>query len=202
VSDAKRFTVRDLMTLTLSMHSQFVDASEYESLANEVMEQRRLRDDDDYADVVKDDSGDWVQASDYDALAARLAGELEHERDACSQLARGAVIRAEAAEARVRELEHALRRASERLSWLRDHHCSSDFARGQAKMAADECWRVQAGERAAASARAVQEPACQHDLQQSAPTVRVWHSIFEPEKQSAECNVCGSRWTLNGVGRG
>ena len=44
VSDAKRFTVRDLMTLTLSMHSQFVDASEYESLANEVMEQRRLRD--------------------------------------------------------------------------------------------------------------------------------------------------------------
>ena len=46
------------------------------------------------------------------------------------------------------------------------------------------------------------QPACQHDLQQSAPTVRVWHSIFEPEKQSAECNVCGSRWTLNGVGRG
>ena len=88
----------------------------------------------------------------YDALAARLAGELEHERDACSQLARGAVIRAEAAEARVRELEHALRRASERLSWFRDHHCSSEFARGQAKMAADECWRVQAGERATASA--------------------------------------------------
>lgn len=146
--------------------------------------------------------GRWVRSDDYDALAARLAGELEHERDACSQLARGAVIRAEAAEARVRELEHALRRASERLSWLRDHHCSSVFAREQAKLASDECWRVQAGERATASARAVQEPACQHDLQQSAPTVRVWHSIFEPEKQSAECNVCGSRWTLNGVGRG
>lgn len=70
---------------------------------------------------------------------------------------KAAIARAEAAEARVRELEHALRRASERLSWLRDHHCSSEFARGQAKMAADECWRVQAGERATASARAVQE---------------------------------------------
>jgi len=77
--------------------------------------------------------------------SARRGGEL------------AAVQRAEAAEARVRELEHALRRASERLSWLRDHHCSSEFARGQAKMAADECWRVQAGERATASARAVQE---------------------------------------------
>ena len=143
-----------------------------------------------------------------ESLAARLAGaEARYARvlldkEILTETGNRLGVRAEAAEARVRELEHALRRASERLSWLRDHHCSSDFARGQAKMAADECWRVQAGERAAASARAVQEPACQHDLQQSAPTVRVWHSIFEPEKQSAECNVCGSRWTLNGVGRG
>lgn len=38
------------------------------------------RDDDDYADVVKDDSGDWVQASDYEALEARLAA-VAHERD-------------------------------------------------------------------------------------------------------------------------
>lgn len=52
------------------------------------------------------------------------------------------------------------------------------------------------------SAGAVQEPACQHDLQRPEPTVRVWHSMFEPEKQSAECNVCGSRWTIRGVGRG
>ena len=116
--------------------------------------------------------GRWVRSDDYDALAARLA-EVEAmltKRDAhlatykamldetrIQESARrggelAAVQRAEAAEARVRELEHALRRASERLSWLRDHHCSSEFARGQAKMAADECWRVQAGERATASA--------------------------------------------------
>mgnify|MGYP001419415055 CR=1 FL=1 len=165
---------------------------------------------------------DAVKASDFDALLTErdaLAKQLAELRESYNEVyrkmanlagdvglfrveLRGMTVRAEAAEARVRELEHALRRASERLSWLRDHHCSSVFAREQAKLASDECWRVQAGERATASARAVQEPACQHDLQQSAPTVRVWHSIFEPEKQSAECNVCGSRWTLNGVGRG
>lgn len=112
-----------------------------------------------------------------DALAARLAEAerrattLQADLDRAIESAlkanaintdwrrdwKAAIARAEAAEARVRELEHALRRASERLSWLRDHHCSSEFARGQAKMAADECWRVQAGERATASARAVQE---------------------------------------------
>lgn len=59
--------------------------------------------------------GRWVRSDDYDALAARLAGELEHERDACSQLARGAVIRAEAAEARVLELEAAIQGA---YGWL------------------------------------------------------------------------------------
>ena len=107
-----------------------------------------------------------------DALAARLAEAerrattLQADLDRAIESAlkanaintdwrrdwKAAIARAEAAEARVRELEHALRRASERLSWLRDHHCSSEFARGQAKMAADECWRVQAGERATASA--------------------------------------------------
>ena len=91
-----------------------------------------------------------------ESLAARLA-EVIADRQAVWEAGVANTRRAEAAEARVRELEHALRRASERLSWLRDHHCSSEFARGQAKMAADECWRVQAGERATASAGAVQE---------------------------------------------
>lgn len=95
--------------------------------------------------------GQYMLATDYDALAARLAGAMLELREVS---ARNIVLESDVlkAEARVRELEHALRRASERLSWLRDHHCSSEFARGQAKMAADECWRVQAGERATASA--------------------------------------------------
>ncbi len=54
---------------------------------------------------------------------------------------------AEAHRNRITALEHALRYASERFSWLGTHHVESAFAKEACRKLADEMWAIQSGSR-------------------------------------------------------
>jgi hypothetical protein len=49
-------------------------------------------------------------------------------------------------DARIAVLEHALRVASGKLTWLADYHLNAEYSRREARSVADKLWQVQAGE--------------------------------------------------------
>lgn len=57
-----------------------------------------------------------------------------------------AAKRASSAEARVAILEHALRYASQKFSWLAQYHLNAEYSKVQAHEIADKLWKVQARE--------------------------------------------------------
>lgn len=48
-------------------------------------------------------------------------------------------------DARIAVLEHALRRASEKFSWLAEHHTQGAFAPNACRKLSHEFWNIQAG---------------------------------------------------------
>lgn len=63
-----------------------------------------------------------------------MTSDLVHEKELSSR------------DARIAALEHALRFASQKFSWLADYHLNAEYSKKEARTIGDKLWKVQSGE--------------------------------------------------------
>lgn len=73
----------------------------------------------------------------------KLAWQQPTGNDKVRPASHNLVAAVERAQQRISALEHALRHASERVTWLGEHHVVTPFAAKECRKIADELWALQ-----------------------------------------------------------